>query len=94
VRLIVVARGLSPTQYERIQSNRDIVVGIIAQTPDRIETLRVGDVMTNEVVTTQERRIPSMPRSQRRAAVAFTGCQWSTRTDSFAASSRSTMSLG
>lgn len=52
--VVVLGNGPELTRPVGILTDRDIVVGVVAQTPDKLETLRVGDVMTHELVTAQE----------------------------------------
>lgn len=52
--VVVVGDGLAITRPIGMLTDRDIVVGIVATTPDKLEALRVGDVMTSEVITVGE----------------------------------------
>lgn len=52
--VVVVGDGLAITRPIGMLTDRDIVVGIVATTPDRLEALRVGDVMTSDVITVGE----------------------------------------
>ena len=48
---------VDPERGERpigILTDRDIVVSAVAQSPDRLDVLLVGDVMTSDIVTTRQ----------------------------------------
>lgn len=47
---LVVSDGTSPVG---VLTDRDIVVSAVAQSPDKLDTLLVGDVMTRDLVTAQ-----------------------------------------
>lgn len=49
--LIVVDDQRRPTG---ILTDRDITVGVVAQSPEHLDSLRVEDVMTRDIVTIQE----------------------------------------
>ncbi len=49
--LIVVDEGGEGRVPIGILTDRDIVVGVVARSPERLEALTVGDVMTDELVT-------------------------------------------
>jgi CBS domain-containing protein len=48
---IVVVDEIATNKPVGILTDRDIVVSAVAQTPDKLESLRVGDVMTGDLVT-------------------------------------------
>lgn len=48
---VVVVDGEGSLRPTGILTDRDIVIGVIAQSPDKVESLLVGDVMTREVAT-------------------------------------------
>lgn len=54
---VVVVDGDQRDRPTGILTDRDIVVSAVAQSPDKVNTLLVGDVMTRDVVTTR----PSAP---------------------------------
>ena len=50
---VVVVDGEKRDRPTGILTDRDIVVGAVAQSPDKVESLLVGDVMTRDVITTR-----------------------------------------
>jgi len=52
--VVILGNGSELTRPIGILTDRDIVVGILAKAPDKLDTLRVGDVMTGELVTAKE----------------------------------------
>ena len=48
---LVVIDEIAAGRPVGILTDRDIVVSAVAQTPDKLESLRVGDVMTGDLVT-------------------------------------------
>ena len=51
---VVVLSGDETARPIGIITDRDIVVGILATAPDKLDSLRVGDVMTTDLVTAPE----------------------------------------
>jgi CBS domain-containing protein len=50
---VVVVDGERRDRPTGILTDRDIVVSAVAQSPDRVASLLVGDVMTRELITTR-----------------------------------------
>jgi CBS domain-containing protein len=50
---LVVIDGENRERLAGILTDRDIVVSAVAQSPDKVESLLVGDVMTRDVITTR-----------------------------------------
>jgi len=48
---VVVVDGEGRNRPTGILTDRDIVVGVVAQSPDKVASLLVGDVMTRDVIT-------------------------------------------
>ena len=48
---VVVVDGEGRHRPTGILTDRDIVIGVVAQSPDKVESLLVGDVMTRELAT-------------------------------------------
>ena len=50
---VVVVDGEGRNRPTGILTDRDIVVGAVAQSPDKVASLLVGDVMTRELITSR-----------------------------------------
>jgi CBS domain-containing protein len=50
---VVVVDGEKRDRPTGILTDRDIVVGAVAQSPDKIDSLLVGDVMTRDIITSR-----------------------------------------
>lgn len=50
---VVVVDGEARNRPTGILTDRDIVVGAVAQSPDKVASLLVGDVMTRELITSR-----------------------------------------
>jgi CBS-domain-containing membrane protein len=70
---VVVVDGEGRHRPTGILTDRDIVIGVVAQSPDKVESLLVGDASLPRLA--QAKR--STPPCRRCAREASAGCRWS-----------------